>query len=715
MKSLLTLAAIASLAVAPASADMLWYIAVGSMDVVDCWNVDTCSPVSATTYGTNLSNGNQHVVATDIFGPNGNPLVWAFQLSADGVLAPGTQLDSLRVHFEGPGFDYTYARDFDPLTAFYLPGPPTPPASNEVIAPADGCAEIEQIFDWTWDNFPNGQVAIIADFVVPDGETLYIEPGITGYFTGGHTLVIEGEIDAMGTEADPITFHGLNWDGINVTSTGSGSIAYAMITGVDNELAGGALTVAGSLTVERSIIANNSTTGMGGGIHVETGGVALVFSSTVAHNSAADGGDVYVATGASCGGLYNVFANGTPNTFVSVDDEVSSLQFTNFFPLGDLNPDIVPYHCDPGFADPMNNDFYLSYWSVDDPEMINCVIDVSVDPELMDPDGTPLDMGAIPFDQHLVMHGCDLVAVEDRPNDQGGFVLVEFDASPNDGSNINPITQYSIWIQYPDTPEDEWISAGTVAAIGNPDETYAVQVATQDDQYEGMENIHNFMVGTHSVWFPQAIPSDVMTGFSLDNLAPMPVAGLGDGGWYYDQWPPQFDNVDLSWAPNMDNDLAHYDVYASLVDDFDNAEHIYSGTGLSTTWTTEYGTLTEGTPVYFWTLAVDEHMNVSEPSDYTVMYESVSVELPTSFSLAQNHPNPFNPTTSIAYALPQAADVNLKVYNMAGAEVATLVQSSQAAGNYTVTFDASNLASGVYVYRIEAGSFNSVKKMVLVK
>ena len=88
---------------------------------------------------------------------------------------------------------------------------------------------------------------------------------------------------------------------------------------------------------------------------------------------------------------------------------------------------------------------------------------------------------------------------------------------------------------------------------------------------------------------------------------------------------------------------------------------------------------------------------------------------PTAYMLEQNYPNPFNPSTSISYSLPGAGMVSLKVYNLVGQEVTTLINGYKEAGQYNVTFNASNLASGVYFYRLESGSFNVVKKMMLIK
>jgi hypothetical protein len=88
---------------------------------------------------------------------------------------------------------------------------------------------------------------------------------------------------------------------------------------------------------------------------------------------------------------------------------------------------------------------------------------------------------------------------------------------------------------------------------------------------------------------------------------------------------------------------------------------------------------------------------------------------PAGFELRQNYPNPFNPSTTISFTLPQAGNVTLKVYNALGQEIATLVNGRQTAQNYEVTFDASNLASGIYIYTLRTDNFSQSKKMLLVK
>ncbi len=89
--------------------------------------------------------------------------------------------------------------------------------------------------------------------------------------------------------------------------------------------------------------------------------------------------------------------------------------------------------------------------------------------------------------------------------------------------------------------------------------------------------------------------------------------------------------------------------------------------------------------------------------------------LPQVYELSQNYPNPFNPSTKIDYSLPAESFVTLKVYNVIGQEVATLVNEMQKPSHYVATFDAKNLASGMYFYRLTAGSFVSTKKMIIIK
>ncbi len=102
-------------------------------------------------------------------------------------------------------------------------------------------------------------------------------------------------------------------------------------------------------------------------------------------------------------------------------------------------------------------------------------------------------------------------------------------------------------------------------------------------------------------------------------------------------------------------------------------------------------------------------------SDIVTGVEVEDNNIPTQFTLEQNFPNPFNPTTVIKFSLPEASMVSLRVYNVLGQEVATLLNENMNSGTYSYNFDASNLTSGIYIYTVNAGQYSATKKMMLVK
>ncbi|HEY6625481.1 MAG TPA: T9SS type A sorting domain-containing protein [Ignavibacteriaceae bacterium] len=108
--------------------------------------------------------------------------------------------------------------------------------------------------------------------------------------------------------------------------------------------------------------------------------------------------------------------------------------------------------------------------------------------------------------------------------------------------------------------------------------------------------------------------------------------------------------------------------------------------------------------------ALIDHLSFTDPS----AVEQIS-GLPKDFSLSQNYPNPFNPTINIEYTIPEASFVQLKVYDILGNEVATLVNEEQSAGTYRADFTAENIASGFYVAQLRAGDFSKTIKMTLMK
>ena len=130
-------------------------------------------------------------------------------------------------------------------------------------------------------------------------------------------------------------------------------------------------------------------------------------------------------------------------------------------------------------------------------------------------------------------------------------------------------------------------------------------------------------------------------------------------------------------------------------DGFFDATADYVGAFKYTNWTENWSSLSITAPV-----SVKEEQNSGIPKEY---------------NLSQNYPNPFNPSTTISFSLPKAEKVSLRVYNILGEQVADLINGNREAGYYNVTWNASNISSGIYIYRLEAGSNVISKKMTLLK
>ncbi|MFH0736122.1 MAG: choice-of-anchor J domain-containing protein [bacterium] len=170
--------------------------------------------------------------------------------------------------------------------------------------------------------------------------------------------------------------------------------------------------------------------------------------------------------------------------------------------------------------------------------------------------------------------------------------------------------------------------------------------------------------------------------------------------------------VVLDWATATETNNSGFSIERSLDNENFSAVAFVNGNGTTTERTVySYTDNSVNTGTYYYRL---KQVDFDGSSEYSNAVE-VSVGLPTEFSLLQNYPNPFNPSTTIKFALPTAANVKLNVYNALGSVVATLVNSNMEAGNHSVNWVASNNASGIYFFTIEAGNFTSTKKMMLIK
>ncbi len=344
----------------------------------------------------------------------------------------GNQIDSLEVNWSGPGFRYTFAQEFAPLTYFYQHGPANPPEDPTPVPPGqEGCYNPPIPEEWTWVNFPNGIVELAQDFVLPEGHTLFIEAGISSYALPGISIIINGEIDGQGSFDAPITFTGDGWSGIDFGSMATGTVHHSTISEVMDDANGGAIYLAtgADVTFNYATIAGNMTTGNGGAAYLEADSFLRLRSSTLSHNTANSGGNIYVADGGFVTGMYNLVTFGTPETMVAETGVIySNLQSSMLYPLD--NPGgSTGWYCDPGYVDAENGNFYPSFWSLEDPTARNCMIDVSLITEDVDPDGTPRDMGSVPFNQFEILRPATITMVSDRAADQGSHVLLHFNAA----------------------------------------------------------------------------------------------------------------------------------------------------------------------------------------------------------------------------------------------------------------------------------------------
>jgi len=111
-----------------------------------------------------------------------------------------------------------------------------------------------------------------------------------------------------------------------------------------------------------------------------------------------------------------------------------------------------------------------------------------------------------------------------------------------------------------------------------------------------------------------------------------------------------------------------------------------------------------------------QNSTVSDSKIVSVSWPAkVSTQIPKNYALEQNYPNPFNPATTIKFALPKTSLVRLVVYDITGREIAVLVNNSLPAGYHSVQWDARNVPSGMYIYRLTAGSFTQTKRMMVIK
>jgi ligand-binding sensor domain-containing protein len=294
-------------------------------------------------------------------------------------------------------------------------------------------------------------------------------------------------------------------------------------------------------------------------------------------------------------------------------------------------------------------------------------------------------------------------AVDDLPDDEGGRVSVDIDGFLLDPFRVPqkaPETaSWTVWRK----DGSNWVSMATVPLNQAQSKTVDVAVPTTAETGNVQAgDKYTFRVSANRNDGSVIAYSDAKTGYAIDNHAPAKVTGVSK--------TDQTSGVTLSWDPVDADDLEEYAVYLLKGDGSipDNA--------LKTSTSNSVDISGASSDREFVVKAKDRHNNYGKASDpVTVTDIDKGRQLPDRFTLEKNYPNPFNPTTSIPFALPEASKVTINVYNILGSKVATLTNKRYSAGEHQVSFQANGLASGTYIIRARMGKEVFERKIMLLK
>jgi hypothetical protein len=319
------------------------------------------------------------------------------------------------------------------------------------------------------------------------------------------------------------------------------------------------------------------------------------------------------------------------------------------------------------------------------------------------------------YAQRMEKHGywgypCPLnPAGADVPYDQGGVVLLTWDASYLDAFPEELVTRYVIWRS---TDGVAYSPLDSIDAYYL--ESYQYAAATTADSSESGTATHCFKIRANTFMALYWWESEVIACHSVDNLTPVPPTAVVAE----QSFEPA--GLNLTWAPNTEPDLAGYAVYRGTSADFVPDALSLVASPMEASWFD--GDWRWNSGFFYKVSALDANGN--ESGFALVAPDNVSgvkgAEAPRASYLAQNFPNPFNPATRIGFGLKTPARVSLRIYDAAGRLVRMLVEGNRPAGTYAEPWDGKDdggrvVASGIYFYRLDAGAFTQTRKMVLLK
>ena len=328
-------------------------------------------------------------------------------------------------------------------------------------------------------------------------------------------------------------------------------------------------------------------------------------------------------------------------------------------------------------------------------------------------------------------------SIKDVPLDNGKKVQVVWTAFPAESYSSSQVINYGVWRKDPVLPSlnsikkvgnftemlsttsqggqvvmggSVWTYVGAVPASAMPQYSFLAPTLFDSTKTSG-QRWTVFYIAGYSKDNQVMYSTQPDSGYSVDNLAPAVPVGLNATFL--------INAVTLKWTANTESDVYQYAVYRGTTATFNPA----GTTPLAKVRAPLYQdpVSQSGVTYYYKVSALDIAGNESGYASVSVVTDVQNGSgIPTEFALNQNFPNPFNPTTEIAFSVPKQTAVKLVIYGLSGEAVATLVNQTMSAGNYRVTWngrtdDGRSVASGVYFFHLQAEGFVATKKMTLLK
>jgi hypothetical protein len=595
---------------------------------------------------------------------------------------------------------------------------------------------------WTLSGSP---YYVNCNITVGSGQTLNIEPGVQVLFTGHYRFNVYGTLRALGTISDSIIFSRAyateqsKWWGFRMVGSSASNtrleycvIEYGHATGSDYDMCGGGLSALQcSPTVTHSTFRYNQADYAGGAISLDTGSPvfsyciftkntssygaincwhsnAQILNCTISNNfGSAQGGAARVGS-SSClfrnvifaysTGSGITYAAGAPYGTMDHCDLYgnSAANFAGDPPAGlgqivGVNGNGDP--CDV-YSNILLNPHFLNATSADYRLAANSpCIDAGNPSSLHDPDGTIADIGALY--RPSTGSGEAFVSLISAGPPDWGYRLTCSGGAVDEVIFTNFCPGTTGWLSG-DAVEDWQVLNNGDGNNGDSIIFRAVfpMMAGQVDRF----NLSHPTCDAQVRW---------CAADSCGNIdGPLPVELLSFTATPGDRL------VTLFWATASETDVSHFEVLRDGV--LIMALPAAGGNATGAEYRRNDTELVNGREYYYTLTAVDVNGTREILSQVSATPRASGID-PLAYQLYTNYPNPFNPTTSISFDIVDAGHVNLMVYNLMGQEVASLVNGQMTSGRHIVSFDAANLPSGVYVYRLNVNGFVSEKKMLLMK